>query len=364
MIRKIKTIELTSGMITASPVYSGNGQLVVGADVMLTPQLINHLKFYGVEEASIRDQRSEKTPADSAADNLTIISYQDRIRSTVEFKHFKKEFLKSIHFLRSHIDDITRLTDKQEEQALLSEMLSLFREMDEEHHMLEMLHCIRCIDTSTYAHSMNVAILSRLMGRWLHYSKEDVDILTLCGLFHDIGKSRIPRSVLMKPARLTAEEYSVMKKHSLYGYELLKPLSLDSRIKRVALMHHERSDGSGYPLGLQTADIDPFSIIVSIADVYDAMTTDRVYREAICPFEVIETFEQEGFSKYNKHYTMVFLNHIVDTYMNYHVRLNDGSLGQIVLKNKKDLARPTLYLSSKEYLDLAMHPELYIKEII
>lgn len=362
MIKVVKTIELTSGMVTAAPIYSGNGQLVVGSDVMLTPQLINHLKFYGVEEASIQDHHSGEVHADTGKSNL--ISYQDRIRSTVEFKHFKKEFLKSIRFLRSHIDDIANLKDKQEEEALLSEILSLFHEMDGESHMLEMLHCIRGIDTSTYAHCLNVAILCRLMGRWLHYSKEDVDALTLSGLFHDIGKSRIPKSVLMKPEKLTAEEYSVMKKHSLYGYDMLKPLSLDARIKRVALMHHERSDGSGYPLGLQTEDIDPFSIIVSIADVYDAMTTDRVYREAICPFEVIATFEKEGFSKYNTQYTTIFLSHIVDTYMNYHVRLSDGSLGQIVLKNKKDLARPTLYLSSKEYLDLSAHPELYIKEII
>jgi len=366
---EIKTIELTAGMITAAPIYSANGQLIVGADVMLTPQLINHMKFYGVSVAHIQADSlvphttGLKPPNDCVRDD-TIISYQERIRSTLEFRHFKKMFFHCVDFLKNHIHDVLLMENEEKGQLLLQQMLSLFRSMDEETHILEMLHCIRCTDTSTYAHSLDVAILSRLMGQWLHYSEEDIDVLTLCGLFHDVGKSQIPTSVLLKPGRLTDEEYSVMKKHSLYGYDILKPLPIDSRIKRAALMHHERYDGSGYPLGLKGEDIDPFSTIVSIADVYDAMTSDRVYRDALCPFEVIDTFEQEGFTKYNGIFVSVFLNHIADTYMNYHVLLSDGSCGQIVLKNKAHLSRPTVYLPTKEFLDLTMHPELYIKDIV
>lgn len=368
-MKEIMTVELTAGMVTAAPVYSDNGQLVVGADVMLTPQLINHMKFYGVLKASICSDSiitvtTKEHNSKNASEDGRIISYQERIRSTSEFRHFKKMFLNNIAFLKAHIHDVLLMEDEEKNQLLLNQMLDLFKSMDEEAHILEMLNCIRSIDTSTYAHCLNVAILSRLMGRWLHYSPEEIDTLTLCGLFHDIGKSKIPKQVLMKPDQLNEDEYSIMKKHSLYGYEILKPLPIDPRIKRVALMHHERSDGTGYPLGLSETDIDPLSVIVSIADVYDAMTTDRVYRDAICPFEVIETFEKEGFTKYNEDYVTIFLNHIVDTYMNYYVLLNNGSYGQVVLKNKKHLSRPTIYLSSREFLDLTLHPELYIKDIV
>ncbi|MCR4955391.1 MAG: HD-GYP domain-containing protein, partial [Lachnospiraceae bacterium] len=228
----------------------------------------------------------------------------------------------------------------------------------------EMLHCLRKTDVSTYTHSLNVAILCRLMGRWMHFSKEDVDTLTLCGLLHDIGKTKTPKNILLKPGKLTGEEFAVIKLHPLNGYEILKKLPLDSRIKRAALMHHERCDGTGYPLGLMQEEIDPFAVIVSIADVYDAMTTDRCYREAICPFTVIETFEKQGFHKYSSSYMSTFLNHVVDIYMDYHVVLNNGCCGQIVLKNQQCLARPTIYLPTKEFLDLSKHPELNIKEIM
>jgi putative nucleotidyltransferase with HDIG domain len=361
-MKVIKTIELTAGMVTAKPVYSKRGQLVVGAQVMLTPQLINHMKFYSIEDAAIITDEQLDSPA--LSDTSNTISYQDRVRSTVEFKHFRRTFLHNVAFLREHINDVVLLHDEKSSHNLLNQMLALFDSLDKEVHILEMLHCIRRIDNSTYAHCLNVAILCRLMGRWLHYSKEEIDTLTLCGLLHDIGKSKIPKNVLLKPDKLTDDEYTVMKKHSLYGYEILKSLPIDPRIKRAALMHHERCDGTGYPLGLMEEDIDPFSIIVSITDVYDAMTTNRVYRDAICPFEVIAQFEREGFDKYNQEYISVFLNHIVDTYMNYHVLLNNGTYGQIVLKNKNQLARPTIYLPSKEFLDLSKHPEYYIKEIV
>ena len=94
------------------------------------------------------------------------------------------------------------------------------------------------------------------------------------------------------------------------------------------------------------------------------MTTNRCYRDALCPFEVIATFEREGFNKYKALYITTFLEHIVDTYMNEHVILNDGSKGQIVLKNREQLARPTIYLQNKEFLDLSKHPDLFIQAII
>ena len=94
------------------------------------------------------------------------------------------------------------------------------------------------------------------------------------------------------------------------------------------------------------------------------MTTNRCYRGALCPFEVIATFEKEGFSKYKPEFIGTFLEHIVDTYMNEHVVLNNGCKGQIVLKNREQLARPTIYLQNKEFLDLSKHPDIYIQAII
>lgn len=137
-----------------------------------------------------------------------------------------------------------------------------------------------------------------MLGNWLGFSEDAQNTLTLCGLLHDIGKSRIPASIIGKPGRLTSEEFEQIKRHPLLGYELLKNQPLDPHIKNAALMHHERCDGSGYPFGLYASDIDDYASIIAVADVYDAMTADRCYRLGLCPFEVIAQFEQEGLQRY------------------------------------------------------------------
>ena len=376
-MREILTKDLVPGMVTAKPVLSKSRQVIVGSNVVLTKALINHLDFYNIKGTLILDEslpeekpvsEAEKVyppqPVSIASPIHDIVSSQQQARDTIECKHFKNTFLENIDFLKGYINDVILRNKDPDGQPLLDQMLILFDSLDDSINIYDILHNLRRIDDSTYAHSINVAILCRLMGQWLEFSKEDIDVLTLCGLLHDIGKFKISKAILSKPGSLTNEEYAVIKRHSLNGYEILRDLPLDSRVKRAALMHHERCDGSGYPLGLVREDIDSFSVIVSIADVYDAMTSKRCYRDAICPFEVIATFEKEGFHKYNPTYVSTFLNHIVDSYMNDNVLLNNGRNGQIVWKNKDQLARPTIYLPTREFVDLSKHPELFIQAII
>ena len=223
---------------------------------------------------------------------------------------------------------------------LLDETLTLFGENSTTISMFDMLHNMRQIDDSTYAHSVNVALICRLIGKWKNFSEKDMDTLTLCGLLHDIGKSKIPNEIIGKPGKLTDSEYEEIKKHPVIGYNLVKNLDIDQRIKNAVLLHHERFDGKGYPLGLTGNEIDDFTSIVSIADVYDAMTANRCYRDGLCPFEVIAMFEKEGLTQFNPKYILTFLDHIANTYINNEVLLSDGSSGKIVLINKK-LTRPT-----------------------
>lgn len=355
------TSDLVAGMVTAKPVCTKAGQVIIQGNVSLTEQMISHLGFYGIHSVSVF---SESECKDACPPNADIINYQQQVKDNIEYKYFKQSFLENVEYLKHYINDVIIKNEVAEGEGLLEQTLNLFNSLQGTVNIFDILHCIRKIDDSTYAHSVNVAIICRLMGQWLGKSKEDIDVLTLCGLLHDIGKCKTPRSILTKPGELTAEEYNIVKRHPINGYALLKSQPLDPRIKRCALMHHERCDGTGYPLGLLKDDIDDFAVIVSIADVYDAMTTARCYRDALCPFEVIATFEREGFHKYNPSYVTTFLNHIVDSYMNNQVLLNNGNKGQIVWKNKEQLARPTLYLPSQKFLDLTKHPELFIESII
>lgn len=128
-------------------------------------------------------------------------------------------------------------------------------------------------------------------------------------------------------------------------------------------MHHERMDGSGYPLHYKGPQIDKYARIVAIADVYDAMTATRVYRGPMCPFRVIEIFESEGFQKYDVEFLLVILENIVNTYIQNRCRLSDGREGDIIYINKDKLSRPVVQCGT-EYVNLAEHPDLTVEALL
>ena len=229
--------------------------------------------------------------------------------------------------------------------------------------LMDILSNIRYFDDATYAHSLNVALLANILGRWLHYDEEQLKLLTVAGLLHDIGKVLIPIEIIQKPGRLTKEEFDVIKQHPYKGYRLLQEKNVDERIAQVALMHHEKCDGSGYPIGLHGDKINELAKLITIVDIYEAMTANRCYHEGICPFDVIRMYEDDGYRRYDPKYLVPFLQGISDTYLHNTVLLNDGSRGEVILTNKAKVSRPSLLVDG-QYLDLTMHPELNIVAIL
>lgn len=290
-------------------------------------------------------------------------TYSQRIRRSQEFQRFKTDYTKKVSFMKENINNFIANDEDLNVDKLLDETLTLFGENSTTISMFDMLHNMRQIDDSTYAHSVNVALICRLIGKWKNFSEKDMDTLTLCGLLHDIGKSKIPNEIIGKPGKLTDSEYEEIKKHPVIGYNMVKNLNIDQRVKNAVLLHHERFDGKGYPLGLTGSEIDDFTSIVSIADVYDAMTANRCYRDGLCPFEVIAIFEKEGLTQFNPKYILTFLDHIANTYINNEVLLSDGSSGKIVLINKK-LTRPTIQLDNGNFVNLESRLDLYVQAII
>lgn len=364
-MKQILTADLKPGMVTASRIYSPKGQFLYEAGSTLTAQMIAHLTYYSIASVQIaeepvesrffRDRLRQQHPAAETR--------AQKIQSSKEYKTFSRRFDQNISSLHSALNDCILRSKELDTKQLLSETLTLFSTHTTTISMFDMLHNLRQIDDSTYAHSINVALISRMIGIWLGYPEEDLDTLTLCGMLHDIGKCCISNQIISKPAKLTPEEYSEVQKHTLLGYELLKPMKIDERIKKAALMHHERCDGTGYPMQLKDTDIDDFAAIVSIADVYDAMTANRCYRAGLCPFEVIAQFEHEGLQKYKPRFILTFLNRIANTYINNNVRLNDGTVGEIVFINKR-LTRPTIRIDSERFINLEERLDLYVQAII
>ncbi|VDN47282.1 Metal dependent phosphohydrolase (fragment) [Petrocella atlantisensis] len=160
------------------------------------------------------------------------------------------------------------------------------------------------LDGSTKEHCKNVMIYAERLGRSLGYL--DIEKLKYAAYFHDIGKLNIPEEILSKPSKLTEEEYEIIKKHPQIGYEYLNGIGVEE-IQDTALYHHERMDGEGYPMGFYGDQIPVEARIVAIADVYDALTSDRPYREAMCHEDAIRLMKNDK-GAFDQKYLVCFIN--------------------------------------------------------
>lgn len=356
-MRKLDISQLVPGMVVAENVISFRNQLIYPAGYRLTDKAITKLTFYSIPFVCVEDENDHFSYSEMK-------TYSERVRSTPEFQHFAEEFEKDVYKFKNFLNKVVEKNAPLDINDILQDTLALLHNSTSNVHILEMISNMRQYDDSTYAHSINVALISNLLATWLQMDESKVYLATQCGLLHDIGKIKIPDSIIKKPGKLTAAEYNIVKTHPFSGYEILTKQEINPHIANCAMMHHERTDGSGYPFGLPDEKIDTYAKIIAIADVYDAMTSARVYRGAMCPFKVIDIMEKEGLSQYDTGFLLTFIENIINTYIRSNVRLSDGRCGEVILINKQILSRP-LIRSGSQYIDLSKVPDaVYIEEIL
>ena len=213
-------------------------------------------------------------------------------------------------------------------------------------------------------HPVNVAIVSGVIGKWLKLNEADLVRLICSGLLHDIGKAKIRDSILNKPDLLNQGELEMVRNHTKYGYQLLKDLNIfDEDILSGVLYHHERQDGRGYPEQLQGDEIPLFARIIAVADIYDAMTSKKAYKDKCSPFKVVGEIEENRFESLDPRICQVFLENILNYYPGSKVRLNNDKVGTIICVNHGEYRRPVIYCGD-EQINLSKERDLEIVEII
>ncbi len=360
---KYSISSIRPGMVLAEDVYNTSDQLVLNAGTVLTDRSITRLKFYSIHEVVISSD-SKPAAKSKSAPTSGISTYTERVKKSADYRIFAKAYKSTIDLFQSRAEVFASTRRGLDADELLESAKATFSTVGTTGKMFDMLMCIRNLDDITFVHGMNVALICMLFGKWLNYSKKDCDTLMLAGLFHDIGKLEVPEEILKKKGALTKEEYDVIKGHPTSGYHLLMDQKLDKRVVLAAVQHHERCDGSGYPSGLKSSDIEDFSKIVTIADVYDAMTSSRCYRGPICPLEVMNIFESEGLTKYDPKFLLTFMDNVVSTYLHQYVLLNNGNVGEIVMINKHSPARPIIRMLNSECIDLSKEKDISIVGIV
>ena len=349
---------LKAGMVVQSDVYNYNDQLILPEGMVLNERAIDKLRSTGVTSVLIKDDVGT-VPAPEDTEN----SYAARLRATPEFKKYKEDFENTVQVMSQSMSDVVTKNAPLETDRLVNEAMSILHPPGGDINVFDMVHNMRQYDDITFAHSLNVGLICNVFAGWLGLSESEIRLATECGIFHDIGKLTIPEEIIKKPGKLTDAEFAIVKTHPAEGYKILRKYDVDDHVRNAALMHHEKCDGSGYPLGIKGDAIDYYAKLVCIADVYEAMTASRQYRDGLCPFTVIEAFEDEGLQKYDTGMIMTFLQKIVDTYMMNRVGLSNGMEGDIIFINKMRLSRP-LVKCGDQYIDLSKEKDLKIQKLL
>ena len=356
----ISVDDLQVGMILSDDVYVFNNKLLLSKETPLTDYMINKIRFYGLKHVKIADFSVQDDI--SAQETTAPDSYIKRLKCSAEFKAFKEEYFKNVYQFKTDFLELAndrKKIDPEEYSNKISSILDSCNGIS----VFDMLHCMRDYDDATFIHALNTALICNVFAGWLGWNQEDTDALTLAGLLHDIGKIRVPDTIVKKTGGLSISENALMQAHVVYGYEILKNQPIDERIKLTALMHHEHCNGTGYPKALSSDEIADFAKIIAIASEYDSLTSARSYREPICPFEVIKKFELEGLQRYDAKYILIFLEHISNAFINTAVRLSNNQEGEVVMINRQFLSRP-IVKTKDAFIDLSKQTDIYIEAII
>ncbi|WP_298591358.1 HD-GYP domain-containing protein [uncultured Selenomonas sp.] len=276
MIR-LKPNQLKTGMVTAQSIFNEKGAPFLVRGTPLTDRYIYRLRQLSIPELHVTSLSSnfQLQPPPDIVEERTRVQAVDNVAETFREAEENGRF------------DMTRLEKCAD---------FLVRDIMAKKKNLVQITDIRLHDSYTFSHSVNVAVLSTMLGDLCGYSKRKLQIITLGGLLHDIGKLAVPTPILNKSGSLTAGEFKIIRRHPSEGRKILKELTspIASILAIIAVQHHEHLDGSGYPYHVRGKSIHPYSRITAIADVYDALTSVRPYKRAYKPNVVYRMMMQNS----------------------------------------------------------------------
>lgn len=351
------------GAKLAEDVYTSLGGLLLQKGTPLFERELELLEAFLIKEVSLEDETQKTEKKEERTDNKEEKQTKVAAKSSAGAEEFEIKFEKAVASARNLL---LRVQGGENVPVMeVREVVSpLLQKVQEQPNFLLALSKVSNVDYYIYEHSIAVGMLSYVIARWMKVPEKEWMQVALAGTLLDIGKMKIDRKILLKPGKLTQEEFEEMKKHTLYGYQIIKSSpGLNEGVALAALQHHEREDGSGYPMGLKGNQLHLYSKIVAVADVYHAMCSDRVYQKAASPYIVVEQLMQDSYGKLDPTIVYTFVNGITQFSSGTLVELSDGSFAKIIFTDRNQPTRPMVEVNGK-IINLAEARHLSIIKVI
>lgn len=310
-------------MIVAQDVVDDSGRILLTAGKKLSAEMIAALAKYSLTQVAIED-------------NGVVLDEEIHRTGSLVNKNVRSKLLDCVSeafFAGSSFPEVFMQLEEQVRQIV--------NDLSMRNNVLIHLEEMEWTGEYLFVHSAHVGLFSIAIGMAMGLSKEELYLLGMGGMLHDLGKTKIEAEILNKETALSFAEFKAIKEHAVLGYNLLRvDKGMDHRIMLMALQHHERCNGSGYPWGILGAQIHPLAKVVAVADVYDALTTDRVYRTKMPSYEAIKIIQAGAGIQFDEEVLRAFQKVAIPYSIGEKVRLDNGLNGKVICLNRSDLHRP------------------------
>lgn len=350
------------GQYLGKTIYDNNGRALLRGGVRLSSVYIKRIKELGIFTIYIDDEYVKNEIKD-------VIEPYFRQTAVQTVKHTFQSFDKINNNMGKNLSKAQEKDMLKQRDNYLKSIGQLAHDIiDQVLHqrdvMIELVD-IKSLDNYTYQHSVNVAVLSLVLGLSLNLHRTELHSLCIGALLHDIGKIFVPSEIVQKPDNLTDQEFLLIKEHTTKGYEYLGCNSIDipATARIIALQHHEKANGKGYPENRNINNINKLSKIVALADVYDALTSDRPYRAAMCPNEALEYIMANGGIQFDYEMVKKFARIIVPYPTGTLVKLSTGDIAVVEEANVNFPLRPKVRIvksADNENIELDLEKNLHI----
>lgn len=360
-MKSARVTDALIGNMIAEPVYSEQGNLLLKEGITINKHVLDRLLIHEIDYVYILDTLLEGVEPKSLVN-------EEKLQESV--KIVKHVFDDVLHNERMGVKACISKKDIALVKQVVEELLA---ELENAENILYTVVDLIGTDAYTYKHSVNVTVLSIITAKAMGYNQEDIRNIAMGALLHDIGKVRVESELILKPSKLTFDEKTRVEMHPRYGYELLEAVDgLPFTTKQIVLLHHEKLDGSGYPLGLKGIEIPEYVRIVTVCDMYDAMTTDRVYRDKMPIYRALDILMAEAIYRIDPAIYSILLDNIAVYPIGTGIILSDGRIGVVIRYRHKNPARPIVRVLNNnsnsdninvEVLDLEKSQVLFIEDV-
>ncbi len=334
--------------ILADDVYTHGGNMIVPSDTLISEHIIKKLKAFRVERVTI--YRSHSILGN---EYLSDMSISDSQKQYIEDVNATKAILRNLAIGKElDIDNVKTITD------------NIYERLGDVNSIIECINSIKVADQYTYSHSVNVAFYAMLLGKWMNLSQLQIKDLAMAGLLHDIGKSKISTEIINKKGPLNESEFEIIKRHPIYGYDIIKNIpQISMEIKRAVILHHEKENGTGYPFAIQGNKKNLYAKIITAADIFDAITSERVYKEKQTPFSAFKEMEKIGYDIVDPMVMGIMFDNMPRYYIGSKVKLDNGEIGEVVYVPSSCAYAPVVKIK-EDFVDFAKEKEALISELL